>query len=377
MAVTETQVTSYGENLKNKFGAIGVGVILFIASFVLLWISQGQTNYGRIADKQSTAVAADTVDAANENAFVSVTGNLVSDEVLGDPEFLRPGPYLALTRYVEMYAWVQKSKSETKEKVGGQTETVTTYWNEKEWTSNPQDSSTFKEVPYPANPRLPYESDSWSVRSARIGAFTVDPTDSSFLPGASDPLPPTEQNAVLSGGRRIQGNYIYQGRGSMTSPEIGDVRISFESLPNNVYVTVFGKQAGSSIRRWTDSKKEDITLYRAIPGDRDAAIGTMKTEFKTLVLILTIGGFLAMWIGLQMMFGFIPGLLQVLPFLKNASKFIVGLVTFPVALVLSLVTIGISAIAHNPIVLIIVVALLIALIVFLASKKKKAAPATQ
>lgn len=373
MAVVERTTTTYGQNLKNKFGGVVTGVILFIASFVILWLSQAQVNYGKLAQKKSVEVSAQSVDTANENVFVSVTGDLVADTTLGDPEFIRAGDYLAISRTVEMYAWVEKSKSETHEKVGGGSETVTTYWNEKEWTTHPQDSTKFHDQSglTPQNPTaMPYESADFAVASSHVGAFSVESSADGFLPPAGQALTPTIQNTILNLNRRIDGNYIFQGKGSLANPQIGDVRISFKVLPNKTYVTVFGKQVGSTVRRWTDPKKSKVSLFRAIEGDREQAIAAMKQEYKTLVWILTIAGFLAMWIGLQMMFGFIPGLLQVLPFLKDASQFIIGLVLFPLALVLSLIVIGISAAAHNLIVLIAVIAVVVILIVLLATRKK-------
>jgi hypothetical protein len=365
MAVTETTTTSYGQNLKNKFAAIGTGVVLFIASFVLLWISQGQTNYGRIAQKKSTIVAPDTIDPANENKLISVTANLVSTEKLGDPLFIVPGSYLVISRSVEMYAWVEKSKSENVEKPA-QTETGTTYGTKRNGHQSPEFSSSTS--PYPRTDHDALESKTFEVET-RLSRFLARSSEYVLPAGASDTLRsiPIKPNSA----RRSISATDFPGNGSMANPQIGDVRVSFRVLANPTYVTVFGKQTGSTIRRWTDEKKEDISLFRAIAGDREAAIATMKTEFKTLVLILTIGGFLCMWIGLQMMFGFIPGLLQVLPFLKDASKFIISLILFPIALVLSLITIGISAIAHNIIVLIIVLAVLLVLIIVLATRKKQ------
>ena len=39
----ETTTTTYGQNVKNSFGGIILGLILFIASFALLWWNEGNS----------------------------------------------------------------------------------------------------------------------------------------------------------------------------------------------------------------------------------------------------------------------------------------------------------------------------------------------
>jgi len=153
---------------------------------------------------------------------------------------------------------------------------------------------------------------------------------------------------------------------------VGDVRISFGAIPSGKKVTVFGKLIGGAIE--PHLIKGETKFYRAMYGTRDEAIAELKTEYKVAGWIGRIVGFLMMWIGMLLLLGPISTVLDVLPFLGSASRFVVGLLTFPIALALSLVTIIVSMIAHNVIALVIVLVLVLGAILFMFRKKKQAAP---
>jgi len=85
-------------------------------------------------------------------------------------------------------------------------------------------------------------------------------------------------------------------------------------------------------------------------------------------------GFLMMWFGLNLFFGPVNALLDIVPFLGSAGRMVIGIATLPIAIVLSLVTIILSIIAHSPILLVLVfVALGAGGFVFYQRKAKKKA----
>lgn len=392
MAYQEIRRTSYGQNLRNKFSGVIIGVLLFLASFVVLWISQSQTNYARIA-KQSTEISADSVATDMTGEFVSVTGSMTSDEKIGDPIFMKPGDYILVDRTVEAYSWEENTHTDKRNLPGGGTETVTTYTYSQEWTTMPENSDLFKERKSPPNMKdLPYDNTSFTVDSAQVGVYDIN-MNTVTLPNGNMDLTPSREKFNLRSNQRIDGSYIYQGNGSLSSPQINDVRISFSVLEQGETVTVFGELKDSAIVEYEvpgkrskgdvkalvesigdeDAKDKPLTFYRVLIGDRETAIDTLKTEFRTLILILMLVGFILNWVGLMAMFGFIPALVKFIPFLGNMSQFIIKIVMFPIALILSLITIGISYIAHNPLVLVIVVVALIVMIALMISKARKRA----
>jgi hypothetical protein len=92
---------------------------------------------------------------------------------------------------------------------------------------------------------------------------------------------------------------------------------------------------------------EDVKLYRVFYGSRGEAISTMKTEFKILTWVLRGVGFFLMWIGLSSILGPVNIVLDFLPIAGKISRFIIGLLSFITALILSIVTILVSIIFHN------------------------------
>ena len=67
------------------------------------------------------------VDPANEGKLVHIMGAVSATAPLADPQFPVKATGLKLAPGVEMYQWRQDERSETRTKLGGGQETVTTY----------------------------------------------------------------------------------------------------------------------------------------------------------------------------------------------------------------------------------------------------------
>ena len=157
----------------------------------------------------------------------------------------------------------------------------------------------------------------------------------------------------------------------MSTPEIGDVRISYNVLYSGTDVTLFGEISGTNIMSYTD-EKTDTDLYRMFTGSYDAAVDQMHGEYVMMMWLMRVLGFFMMWIGMTLVLGPISTLLDVLPFLGSVSRFVIGIVTFIVASVLSIVTILISMIFHSLVAVIVAAVIVIAAaVVILRSKGDK------
>jgi len=167
----------------------------------------------------------------------------------------------------------------------------------------------------------------------------------------------------------LNGNYIYVAEKNVSTPTVGDMRISYSAVTSPVTVTLLGRLNGNKITAMTDAKT-GVTLYRAFNGTFEDALGTLHKEYKTALWIFRVIGFLMMWIGLAMVLAPLSVLLDVLPIFGTISRSVVGLVTFLVALVLSIVTIVVSMVLHNPLVLILVI-IAVGIYVFKLVKKAK------
>lgn len=447
---TSVEEKGLGTNLIDSIKGVAVGGLLFICSFVVLWMNEGRVDLSEVAKKSVVANPA-SVDSGLNGKFVSVTGELKTDEQVGDPELLKPGNYLRLHRNVQMFAWVENVKTSTEKKTGGKKVETRTVTYTKDWTNKPKLPTEMENPKGHENIPLTIKDETFSAQKATVGAYPFDPQEAS-LPSAEQlkltkdmvksaadeakpeattdgaagseakaagdeakaegdavkpadekadeaagddkkskkkkrkgrsvkkPRPPVaevgkaERKADLIAARKPQtfsladDKYLFKGSGTLSQPEVGDVRISYTALVPGAKVTMFGKLDGGSIQAYKD---KESSLFRAVPGSREEAIQTLADEHKTVGWVLRIVGFLMMWFGLILFFGPINTLLDILPFLGSAGRFLVSVVMFPIALVLSLVTVILSIIAHSPILLTLVFVAMGAGGYFLYQKKKK------
>jgi hypothetical protein len=370
---TETTTTGWGKRIMNSVMGALIGVLLFFFAFVVLWKTEGRTNYAKIAGK-AVALSTQNVDQNGQDQLVSATGLLETPDSVGDPDFIRPGNYLMLQRTVEMYAWRERSSSKSKKNLGGSETTTTTYTYEKEWTSNPDNSAEFKKPEGHANPGLDVEEKEFYAGHANLGAYALDLQNMQLPDAQKLDIGQNDLSSNLADSFKLAQGYLFKGKGTLSEPQVGDVRLSFGALTSGKKVTIFGKLIGSAIEPYLI--KGETRFYRAISGTRDEAIAKLKQEYKVAGWMGRIIGFLMMWLGLFLLSGPLHNVLDVLPFLGTASRFVAGLITFPVALVLSIITIIISLIAHNVIALVVVLAAIAGLLFYLKQRKKAvAAPA--
>jgi len=346
-----TQVTKvgWGKKIEESLKGMILGIVLFVGSFFVLWFNEGRVDISKIA-KKAIPLDPNFVNEKLEGKLISVTGKLETDQEIGDPSFLKPARYIKLERRVEMFAWVEKTKTETVKKLGGEEERITTYEYVKKWTFNPPDSSSFQYPEDHYNPPMTIQNETFFSDVAKVGVFEFSPTEIDLPRPSLISLSP--ENVILTGNAKLEGNYIFIGQGTLSNPQIGDTRISFNGIKSGQTVTVFGKLENGKIVPYYHQGK--IKLYRVLLGSRDDAIAQMAKEHKTQIWLFRIIGFLMMWIGLNLIFKPISTILDLVPILGSISGGLIGVVTFIVSLVLSAVTILISMVFHNVFVFILV-----------------------
>lgn len=372
---TITTSRGYGSRLIGSIKGIGIGFLLFIVSFGVLFWNEGRVDLSKVAEDAiavSSEASADRSQA--QGKLISTVGALTSDEKISDGVFLNPGPYLKVTRKVEMYAWKEETSEVTKTKLGGSTETETTYDYVKEWTSSPQNSNNFKFPADHTNPQIQYKNETEVVNSAKLGGLTIN-ANGLDLPAASplalsNELLNLPENTELIGTdyvfipTQIALNDLVEDKefdedetfvSSFNNPTVGDTRISYRVLSSGTEGTLFGLLDGDKISTFRD--KNDNIIFRFFLTDAGGALDTLHKEYKTALWLFRLLGFLMMWIGLAMILGPLSVLLDVIPFLGSLSRSAVKMITFLVALVLSFITIVISAILHSIMALLVIIIL--------------------
>jgi hypothetical protein len=382
-----------GSRIMGAIIGVPIGIVLVFGSCFFLYWNEGRTDYSKIASK-SVAVQASRVDQSHNGKFVSVTGNVSTGEQIGDGAYLKPGSYVAVKRIVEEYAWVQQTHSSNSN--GNNT---TSYSYTQAWTSNPQDSSSFNQPNGHTNYPMPIESAQVEASTGKVGAYSFDPQSIKLPPlqdisldqsnvnlsNATNQVESTSTSqtmatAAASGVNPLSklnlanSQYLYGGNGTLTVPQIGDIRISFQGLTDGTAVTMFGTLKDGSITSYTDTTHH--TLFDLIVGDRQTAIATLHTQYEKTLWLYRAIGVAVIWIGLMMLFGPLDLLLDFIPVVGEIGGFLTLVITFPVALVLGGTVILIGYSAHHPIDLIIGVPFVLAvwIIVFKMIKNARNIP---
>ncbi|MCI5128714.1 MAG: hypothetical protein D3907_09490 [Candidatus Electrothrix sp. AUS3] len=151
------------------------------------------------------------------------------------------------------------------------------------------------------------------------------------------------------------------------SPQVGDVRIQFESVAPTE-VSIVAQQEGSRLRPYHARAGGDIELLQIGEHSAEAMFQKAQTDNKILTWILRAAGFLLMMIGLSMIFKVFSVLADVLPFLGNIVEAGTGFIAFLLAAVLSLITIAIAWIVFRPLLGIILLTVAVGLTVLISTK---------
>ena len=361
---TEISRTGCLGNIFNSIIGALFGVVLFFASFVVLWMNEGQVDMSSIG-KTSVPITAATRDAGAEGKLVAAKGDLTAAEPLGDASYLKAGDYLTLQRKVEMYAWKEKEESNTHKDVGGGSTTTKTYTYRKDWTDEPGKSSEFRHPEGHENPSLPLKSETTKAKEVKLGAYAVD-MENLTLPDAK-PVGLTTDNVEDNDTWKPDGDYLVNREGALKAPKVGDARISYQALTSPLSVTLFGKAESDKLVPFT---KDKSTLYRAFTQDREGALATMHSEHETSLWIIRGVGFLMLWFGLMLCWGPVISTLNILPAIGNLGGCLAGVAMFGVALVLWIATVLVAMVAHNPVLLVGVLILVAGGGVVLAKQRK-------
>ena len=380
MAYQEVTKTSYGSRLGNSLKGIGSGLLLFVLATALLWWNENnakkKADVIKEFDKKCVVVEdVSRVDPELNGKPIHATAVAMSTETLIDPDYdIQVENGIWLNRSVEYYQWVEHSKSETKDKIGGGQETVTTYDYSLEWVGSPVNSNAFHDPDYrDLNiTRLTVEDKEIGAQKVSFGGYTLPKGLVSSIP-ADDPvaLPADLADGVTS---HVDGNVLYYGE-NPTKPAVGDVRVTFTQGTGGV-ASVLAKVKDDTFEAFTSkAKNNNKTFWMLQMGNRDKEdmVESAKSANKAMLWLLRILGIILVIAALRMMFSILVTILKVLPPLAKVGELGVNLVTAVVGFIWSLLVILIAWVAVRPFVAI-PLAVAIAALIFFLIKKSKAAP---
>ncbi len=382
---TETTSKSWFARIKSALSGILFGIALVIGACIALFWNEGRAVKTANSLEEGAGIV-QTVDPQSvgtdlEGKLIHFAGDLKITDRVSDQKFnsiSAPAGAVKLVRSVEMYQWKQTSKSETRKKLGGGEETVTTYSYSKEWSNSAIDSSRFKQPDGHENPPMLIERGSANIGSASVGSVKIDGARLSSL-GKSEPLDLTEANRQevkeqLGIGKKVvmQGNTIMiSGYGA--GPSIGDTRISF-SYTSPTKVSAIGAYNSGELKSYKTSNDRSIFMVQSGNADAKTMFDAALSSNTTFTWIIRAAGFMAMFVGFKMIFSIAGVLGDVIPFIGNVFRFATGLAALALTAIISTVIIGTAWIYYRPVLgmIIIGVGLLIAIAALFLGKKKAA-----
>jgi hypothetical protein len=350
---TVTTSKSWFSRLAESIKSVLFGLILFVASFPLLFWNEGRAvKTARSLEEGAGAVVtvpADAVSPANEGKLVHVTGPVETDTLVVDDELGIEADAVKLVRKVEMYQWVEEEKSETRKKLGGGEETVTTYEYKKEWASDPVDSSAFHASAGHENPGdFPLPSATFVADPVRLGAFTLSEEQLGQLNEAKDfPVDAAATEALPEAWTaQVAGGAFYMGDNPST-PVVGDVRISYQVV-NPSEASVVAVQTGDSFAPYAAKAGDTILLVEEGTHTSAGMFQTAHAANNLMTWLLRLGGFLAMVFGLFLILRPISVVGDVVPVIGSLLGIGAGLVSLVIGAVLSFITIAVAWIFVRP-----------------------------
>jgi hypothetical protein len=374
---TEVSHENYGEKMKDSCCGVFGGIFLFFCAFALLIWNEGRTvkrakdlDEGRddIVQLELSDFSKDL--SAFENKLIHVTGPLSTTDTLMDPIFgvgfdeNSTDSALKLSRDVEMYQWRESSTTEKIKTSTGGTRTETTYSYNKVWSSSLISSASFKnqqqlEERYNPSvfpfPELNLEADPILLGDKVVLGDEVKSYVDWYRNLAVDSLsnvPDTElaKNLELYG----QNGYSY-GNGTVSVPQVGDARITFQYVPADT-ISVVGLYTGeNSLSSYSTNTGGSLLLVKQGTFTSDAMFQEADEDNTTVAWLLRFVGFVLMVISILLMLQPIATAVDIIPFVGDYLQDGLENCIFPTIAILisipvSLFTIALAWLAYRPII---------------------------
>lgn len=401
MAYQETTTTGYGTRVGRSFKGIGTGLLLFLAGTALLWWNEGRAVKTDKMLNEAEKVTVEMEDPTRKNPeldgeLVCASALATTEDSLTDTQYHVGAKAIGLQRRVEYYQWVEHSESKSTDKFGGKEETVTTYTYTLQWVSRPVQSQNFKDPDYQQKNytlaqvedqtlwaenvsfgayrlnssqihsisskeplvldmdapvlqaldnaiRTVYTTHHGATRSTQPAPVSTEVPDS-VKTSLSDSIP--QANKVDLEYIHQVGNVLYYGR-SPQSPEVGDIRITFEKVVPAM-VTIIAQVNGDTFKPFKAKNGKKFSTLVMGKKDADEIYEAEHSANNMLLWIFRLVGVLFIIGGLKGIFGIVETLLKVVPFLASIVGFGIGLVCSVIGIAWALIIIAIAWLFYRP-----------------------------
>jgi len=167
-----------------------------------------------------------------------------------------------------------------------------------------------------------------------------------------------------------EGNVVYFGK-STSSPSIGDIRVTLTKiLPADI--SIIAKVVGNTFEQFIASNQKTFSGVAMGTVSAETMFASAHSSNSMITWILRLVGVVLVVFGLKTMFGILPALFKVLPFLGDIVGMGVVLICGVVGVAWSLIIIAIAWLFYRPLIAIPMLVLAAAGIWYLKQKGKQA-----
>ena len=260
MAYQEIKTTGYGTRVGRSFKSIGSSFILFCAATVLLWWNEGNAvkTEKMLSEAEGAYVEMENPnkkDASLDGELVCATALATTEDSLSDTQFGIGAKAISLQRKVEYYQWTEHAQESSEDKLGGKKVTTTTYTYTKEWTSEPIQSSEFKDPAYQQKNMVltTFDDSDWWAENVSFGAYKLNESLVRRI-SSEEPLELAISNDLLQALDKQTLVAYERFHGPATPKTPGTNPLPSATVPDSVKVTNDSARiANDSIKAVTDS----------------------------------------------------------------------------------------------------------------------------
>jgi len=345
---------SISEQIKGSLAAIIFGFIFIIGSICVTWWNEGRTikthkGLEEGAKSVYTSTTINYVSPENDGKLIHLSGGVTTSDMLEDTDFGLKIPHIKLKRTVEIYQW--KENKDTKQKENSE-EKTTEYSYEKVWEERVRNSQNFNEASSHQNAvNKKYESFSKTASNVFLGAHGLNQKQVNKLNNWAGlkftEISSTEDVQISnSEGKPTE---LYIGNTSLSNPEIGDLRISYQTVYEGDY-SIIAKQSGSSFESYTTERGTTIDLVKSGIHSADSMFTAEISHNSFIKWLFRAGGFLFIFIGIRMLFSLITMFTNKVPILRSIVNFGISLFAGILAFCLFFIVAGIAWVFYRPVI---------------------------
>jgi hypothetical protein len=353
--ITQTTQRSWFQRLGSAFTGVLVGLVMAAVSVVVLGWNEGRSiaQMRGLSEGARMVVSAPlaTIDPANEGRLIHLSGLLRVEGRRTDPLSGVSAEGVSLKRSIELYQWSETRRSETRTKLGGGEETVTTYTYARGWSSTAEDSTRFHTPQGHENPAPLLDDTLVSAEEGQVGAYRVDRRLlNAFQP--SIPVLVTQEDAralsmALSRPVRVETDALYVGM-DPARPAVGDIRIRYTAAPAGS-VSVVAAQSGGALAPFTARSGAEIFLVTPGMATAQEMLQQAREGNQVLTWVLRLGGVVGLIVGFGLILAPLPTLADVLPPLGAVVRFGTGTLAAIGGVAVGVVVIAVAWFAVRPV----------------------------